>query len=139
MKEPSITVLKKYLTALSHIKAKYVTTERLSKVVGVYPEVINENLSYFDPLIKMDYEYDVLELVPAIKEYIQEKEEAKIKPIKEVGIKKSDLRPYASINDFVYKKMTIGGMVDRTAHLSNKDLKILKRLINEELEETKKK
>ena len=40
-------VLKKYLSALTKIKAKYVTAERLSRVIGVYPEVINETLSYF--------------------------------------------------------------------------------------------
>ena len=37
MKAPSVTVLKKYLSAMNKIKAKYVTAERLSRVVGVYP------------------------------------------------------------------------------------------------------
>ena len=40
MKGPSVTVLKKYLTAMSKNKVKYMTCERLSRIVGVYPEVI---------------------------------------------------------------------------------------------------
>ena len=60
MKAPNVSTLKKYLSAMAKIKKKYITAERLSKVVGVYPEIINENLSYFDPMINMDYEYNLL-------------------------------------------------------------------------------
>ena len=68
MKAPSITVLKKYLSALTKIKAKYVTAERLSRVIGVYPEVINETLSFFEPMLMLDPDFNLLELVPAIKQ-----------------------------------------------------------------------
>ena len=67
MKTPNITTLKKYLLSLSKIKAKYVTAERLSRIVGVYPEIINENLSYFEPTLMLDNSFNLLELVPAIK------------------------------------------------------------------------
>ena len=40
MKGPSVSVLKKYLNAMSKKKVKYMTCERLSNLVGVYPEVI---------------------------------------------------------------------------------------------------
>ena len=60
MKAPSVTILKKYLSAMQKIKAKYITAERLSKVVGVYPEIINENLSYFDPMLAMYPSADLL-------------------------------------------------------------------------------
>ena len=73
MKQPSISVLKKYLSAMGKIKKKYVTADRLSKEVGIYPEVINETLSFFDPMVNMDYEYNLLELVPQIKQYIEDK------------------------------------------------------------------
>ena len=46
MKGPSVSVLKKYLNAMSKKKVKYMTCERLSNLVGVYPEVIAENLSF---------------------------------------------------------------------------------------------
>lgn len=51
MKAPSVNVLKKYLSAMGKIKAKYITAERLSRVMGVYPEVISETLSYSYPSI----------------------------------------------------------------------------------------
>ena len=140
MKTPNITTLKKYLLSLSKIKAKYVTAERLSRIVGVYPEIINENLSYFEPTLMLDNSFNLLELVPTIKKYINEEEEKKAaKAVKKELITKKDLEEFDSIPDFLYKKMTDGlGLVDRHANLSDKDLRTLKRLVNEELARRKK-
>ena len=139
MKGPSITVLKKYLNAMTKNKVKYMTCERLSRIVGVYPEAIAEALSYFDPLLNMDPSYDLLVLIPQIKEYIQEEEEKKASNAPKVMAKKKDINEYESVSDFVYKKMTFAGMVDRNLVLNEKDLRILKRLVNDELAELKKK
>ena len=133
MKEPSVSVIKKYLTAMGKIKAKYITSERLSKVVGVYPEVINENLSYFDPLLMMDYEYNLLELVPAMKQFVIEKEEKKDRPIRVGSASKKEVSQYSSVTDFFYKRMTFGGMIDKDVHLSDEDLKVIKKLASDEL------
>ena len=139
MKGPSVAVLKKYLTAMSKNKVKYMTCERLSNLVGVYPEVIAENLSYFDPMLNMDPTYDLLVLIPQIKEYILEQEEKKVPSAPKVVATKKDVDGYESVSDFIYKKMTFGGMVDRNLVLHEKDLRILKRLVNDELAALKKK
>lgn len=139
MKGPSVAVLKKYLTAMSKNKVKYMTCERLSRIVGVYPEVIAENLSNFDPILNMDPSYDLLALIPQIKEYIQEEEDKKAAPVHKVTATKRDVGEYESVSDFVYKKMTFAGMVDRSLVLNEKDLRVLKRLVNDELAELKKK
>ena len=140
MKEPKLSEVKKYLNTLIKMNKKYVTAERLSKVVGVYPEIINENLSYFEPTLMLDNSFNLLELVPAIKKYINEEEEKKAaKAVKKELITKKDLEEFDSIPDFLYKKMTDGlGLVDRHANLSDKDLRTLKRLVNEELARRKK-
>ena len=68
MKEPKASELKKYLQGMAKFpKAKYITAERLSRVVGIYPEIINEQLSYFEPTLMMDPEYNLMELVPTLK------------------------------------------------------------------------
>jgi hypothetical protein len=139
MKGPSVSVLKKYLNAMSKKKVKYMTCERLSNLVGVYPEVIAENLSYFDPMLNMDPTYDLLVLIPQIKEYILEQEEKKTPSAPKVVATKKDIDGYESVSDFIYKKMTFGGMVDRNLILNEKDLRILKRLVNDELVALKKK
>ena len=139
MKGPNITVLKKYLNAMSKNKVKYMTCERLSRIVGVYPEIIAENLSYFDPLLTMDPSYDLLVLIPQMKEYIQQEEEKKTNVAHKVITTKRDVDEYESVSDFVYKKMTFAGMVDRNLSLNEKDLRILKRLVNDELANCKKK
>ena len=134
MKEPKLSEVKKYLSAIVKLNKKYVTTERLSKVVGIYPEIINENLSYFEPTLMMDPEYNLMELVPTLKQFVIEKEEAKSSTlIKKPSINKKQLEQYESISDFIYKRMTlVGGLLDRNVVLSDTDLRILKKLINEE-------
>lgn len=142
MKEPKLSDVKKYLNAILKLKKKYVTTERLSRVVGLYPEVINETLSYFEPTINMDPDFNLMELVPALKEYIEKAEEEKnnntlIK--QQEVIRKKDVDQYESIYDFIYRKMTnAGGLLDKNVVLSNSDLKILKKLISEEQARRKK-
>ena len=134
MKEPSVKDLKKYLQGMAKLpKAKYITSERLSRIVGIYPEVINENLSYFDPMVKMDYEFNLLELVPQMKKFIEAKEAKRAPTPKPVVVRKDEIDLYDNYFDFIYKKLTYGGMIDKSVELSDKDLKILKRLISEEL------
>ena len=142
MKEPKVSEVKKYLSALLKIKAKYVTADRLSKVVGVYPEIITETLSYFEPTLMMDPSYDLLDLVEPMKKYIIEKEEEKSQTLisRAKPIKQKDIDKYESIGDFIYKKYTIaGGLLNKNAELSDEDLRILKKLIIEEQAKRKKK
>lgn len=140
MKEPKLVEVKKYLNALVKMNKKYVTSERLSKVIGIYPEIINEQLSYFEPTLMMDPEFNLMELVPTLKKFVVEKEEEKSSTlIKKPAIKKTTLEQYDSVSDFIYKKMTlVGGLLDRNVVLSDTDLRILKKLIVEEQQRRKK-
>ena len=69
MKTPSITVLKKYLGAMAKTKAKYYHREALKFLVS--QKLSPKLFLIFDPMVNMDYEYDLTELVPAIEEYIE--------------------------------------------------------------------
>lgn len=141
MKEPKVADLKKYLNGITRANKKYVTTERLSRVVGIYPEIIAEHLSYFEPTLLMDPDFNLMELVPAVKKFIIDKEEAKnnVQVNKKVAIKKKQLEEFESIQDFIYRKMTVaGGLLDKNAYLSDTDLRILKKLIVEEQGKRKK-
>lgn len=141
MKEPKLVEIKKYLNALIKMNKKYVTSERLSKVVGIYPEIINEHLSFFEPTLMMDPEYNLMELIPALKKFVIEKEEERSSTlIKKPAIKKQTLEQYDSVSDFIYKRMTlVGGLLDRNVVLSDTDLRVLKKLISEEQQRRKKK
>ena len=139
MAEPKVSEIKKYISAMEKMKKKYITVERLSRVVGYYPDVIQATLEYFEPMLKMQPDFNLLELVPAMKRYVIDKEENKVKEVKAPSIKKNQLEQYDSISDFIYKKMTYGGVVDRNAELSDTDLRILKKLISEEQARRKRK
>lgn len=138
MAEPKVSDIKKYLNGILKINKKYVTSERLSRYVGVYPDIINGHLSYFEPMLNMDPDFNLMEIVPKLKEYIVSKEENKNTLIKKPPVRKNNLMEYESIQDFIYKKLTFGGVVDRNAQLSDMDLRILKKLIQAEQNKRKK-
>ena len=84
-------------------------------------------------MIMMDYTFNLLELVPQIKKFIEDKENKRAPVPKPVVVKKDEVDAYENYFDFIYKKLTYGGMIDRNVNLSDKDLKILKKLISDEL------
>lgn len=132
MKEPSVTTLKKYLNVMSKMKAKYITSEKLSYKVGVYPDVINEAFSYFDPMVNFDSSYDLLELVDKVEAYIKEKETNKV-VVHRVTVKKKEVDQYTNTVDYIYKNLAVGGFVDKNKVLSEGELKILQKLIKNDL------
>ena len=129
------TTAKKYLSAIHGSKRKHLTCEGLSLHMGIYPEIIASELSEFEPMLAMDPSYNLRELVPALEEYIEEQSKEKKEP--RIAVKKAEVQQYKSVADFVYHKMTIGGLVDRNTPLDEKDLKVLRHLVNQELEELK--
>lgn len=132
------TTAKKYLSAIENSKKRYLTCENLSSIMGVYPEVIAEQLSFFEPTLAMDPSFDLKELIPLISKYI-EVEEAKREKKEIIKVSKKELSEYKSVSDFLYKKMTFNGLVDRNASLSEADLKVLKKLVQKELDDLKNK
>lgn len=138
MKKLSKTLLKKYISAIKKEKKKVMTCEDLSNYIGVYPEVIAEYLSYFDPMVPMDMFYNIKDLLPDLEKELAILEEETPKVVKPVRITKKEIDKYGSIATFVYEKMTTGGLVDRNVTLSDKDLRLLKKLITLEEKERKK-
>ena len=142
-KKPDLYRLKRTLSVLEKKNKKYVTLDMLSKWVGVYPDVLADDLQMFEPFILMDSSLNMNDLIPAIKDFfkkqevVKEKKAKEPKPKREVA-KKEELAEYSSIGDFVYKKMAgPGGLVSPSASLSDHDLYILSRLVKEEQDKRK--
>ena len=131
------TLAKKYLSVIKSSKKKHLTCDSLGHAMGVYPDVVREQLSYFEPIITMDMDYNCHDVVPAIEDYLSSLEENKA-PVERVVVRTKQVSEYDGIGDFVYKKFTIGGLVDRNIELSEVDLKVLKKLVNDELAKTSK-
>jgi hypothetical protein len=130
----TITRVREYSRALKSINKKYITLEMLMKKTGRVGEVINDDLVYFDPLIKFDVAYNYATLLPKLEEYIANYEQTLQKPREIVPVKAKELDKYDSISDFIYQKMTIGksGIIDKNRVLTDRELRALKRLINDE-------
>ena len=129
------TTAKKYLSAIHGSKRKHLTCEGLSLYMGIYPEIIARDLSEFEPMLAMDPTFNLRELTSALEQYIEEQSKDKKEP--RIAVKKAEVSQYKSVADFVYNKMTIGGLVDRNIPLSEKDLKLLRHLVNQELDALK--
>ncbi len=142
MNKPTKAEIKRVLGALKRSKKKFVSLEALSRIVGLYPDVLADSLAYFEPMIRMDPSINCRDLEPAMEAYLLEP----AKPVKagqpkpkRVAVSKKELAKYSSIADFVYKKMTsVGGLVDTSHRLSDEDLRILEKLIEREKAERRK-
>jgi hypothetical protein len=127
-------IILKIQQALSATTQKYVTAEMLSQSIGIYPDVINGVLSMFNPVVTLDVTYNLLDLLPELNQYLGN---AKSVTVKRNRPENKSL-PYTSFAEFVYQKMTIAGIVDKNIQLADKELKLAKKLIQNELKSRKK-
>ena len=116
---------------------KWISLEFLSSKIGIYPEVLGEMLSDFDPLALLDPSFDVKSIESPLREFLEKAE--KKETTRRVVASKKAVGEYQGLNDFIYKKMTgVGGLFDKDVRLSDKDLAILRKLLNEEIKSRKK-
>ncbi len=119
---------KKYLDTIKKANKKYVSASYVSKTLGIREEIIREDLSYFDDLIRIMEDFNLVEIIPSLKEYIN----------KRVPREKTSIK-YLSIADFVYKNMTTsGGLIDKYSKLDKQQLMDLNLLVKKELKKVKK-
>ena len=77
MAKPTKAEVKRVIGALKRSKKKFVSLEALSRLVGLYPDVLGDTLSYFEPMIRMDPSINTRDLLPVLQEYVAEP----IKPV----------------------------------------------------------
>lgn len=142
--KPSISRLRRIKAVLEKKQKKCVTLDMLSRYVGLYQDVVADELVYFEPMIKMDTTLNMMDVLPAINEYLagidsQNKAIRETKPKRHV-VRKKELLEYKSIGDFVYHKMAgAGGLVSPSAELNDHDLRVLELLVKKEIATRKKK
>lgn len=132
----SLTRIKKIHSLIKSDRRKFVSLDMLSNKLGIYPDVLGAELSEFYPMILMDTSMNMKYLLPAMEKRMAELEEEKAKTPKKprLAVSKKEVLEYKSIQSFVYEKMTgAGGLVDTSAVLTDKDLKILQKLVTSEI------
>jgi hypothetical protein len=131
----SLTLLKKIVLQLKKTNQKYITVDDLSQQLGIYPEKISEVIAFFNPLILMDMTSNLRDNLTDMENYlttkIQPKEMKKTKRIR------FDIKAYKSMLDYLYQHLTIDGILDKTRQLTIAELKIIKKIINEEIKSKK--
>ena len=133
MGQPKKSNIKKIVSILHRNKRKVISLDYLSKLVGIYPDVLGEDLSYFCPLILMDPSINIRDYVEVFRAYIAKpikKEEPKKKVVKKESISKAELSKYKGVVDFAYKKFTsVGGLFDPSYNLTEHDIRVLEKLL----------
>lgn len=129
------TLAEKYLNALKKEKSKYVTVELLSQSIGLYPDIISRDLSFFASMLNFDPEYNLKELIPAIEEYLHGTGVTKaVKPKKKASAPEAN----EDFRQYLFDHMTLpGGLFDKKTNLSDAQLKTLKKLITNEINNRK--
>lgn len=127
----SKTKVAKFISIISRCKKKVFTCDDLSRESGFKVDVIREYISEVYGMIYLDPQYNLINLVPKLENYVKE-ETKKAKPVKKVKkISHKEYDEYKDAVDYIYKKMTIpGGIFDTGYVLMPKDKKILKHLLN---------
>jgi hypothetical protein len=132
--------LEKIVSFLSKSNRKYLSLEDLSKAVGIFPEILGEELTYFEPMILMDNSLNMRALLGPIQSYLAEQEAKKAQspsPVRVVASNK-ELAAYPTIASFVYAKMAFaGGLIDPSSKLSDHDLHLLQKLVSREVKARK--
>jgi hypothetical protein len=142
MKKPSLTETKKICKALSKLdKKKYISLDMLSRQLGIYSDVLGDQLEFFNPMVQIDASFNMKDLLPTINEYIETEEQRLLslpKEAKRKPVTKKEVKEFPTIGSFVYTKMTgAGGLVDPTNNLDDHDLFLLKRLVDQEINNRK--
>jgi len=141
MNKPSVSRIKRICSPLAKSPKKYVSLDMLSRMVGLYSDVLADDLEYFAPLIRMDSTLNMKNLVPQLQAFIAQEENVKAQEpkVKRVVATQKELNQYPNISSFVYAKMTsAGGLVDPSNRLSDEDLHVLKKLVDREVAKRKK-
>lgn len=144
MGQPKKVNIKRILVILRRNKRKVISLDYLSKLMGIYPDVLGEELSYFCPLILMDSSINIRDYEEDFKAYLDEpikKEKGSKKAIKtkRESVSKAELAKYKGVVDFAYQKFTsVGGLIDPSYSLNEHDLRVLEKLLEKEKKRLKK-
>lgn len=130
MNKNEFILLEKIATGLKVNRQKYVTADSLSSEIGILPERIQDICASFNPLVTIDFSFNLKDLLPEIEKVLQAKEKRIIK--KTIAIKK-DVSNYQRLIDFVYDKMTFQGMLDKSIILEDRDLREIRTIASDEL------
>lgn len=133
--KPTKSLIKDIVQTIKKSKRKYLPVINLSKLMGLYPDIVMDALVYFDPMIRLDQSINTIDLLPAMEEYLLPTPENEDVPKpKRVVVTKKEVDEYSSIGDFVYRKFTnVGGLVERNVILNDGDLRILQKLVAAEV------
>ena len=142
MENPKKVTIRQVVSALNKNKRKNLSLDYLSKIIGIYPDVLGTELSYFCPMILMDPTINVRDYLEDMKRYLSEpsKNVSKKKASKEKRerIYKKELEEYKGIVDFIYKKMTtVGGLLDPGYEVERHDIRIMEKLLQLERKKLK--
>lgn len=130
--------LKKYLKFLQNSKQKNVSLLLLSRGVNIKEDIILDELSYFNPILRMiSDDFNFKTLIDDIEKYLK-KIESENKTKKKKVSKRVKVDKDLDVLSYIYSLMILdNGFVDRSYKFSDQDLKKLRLLVNKEIKKRK--
>lgn len=130
--------LKKYLKFLQNSKQKNVSLLLLSRGVNIKEDIILDELSYFNPILRMiSDDFNFKTLIDDIEKYLKKIESENQTKKKKVS-KRVKVAKDLDVLSYIYSLMILdNGFVDRSYKFSDQDLKKLRLLVNKEIKKRK--
>lgn len=130
--------LKKYLKFLQNSKQKNISLLLLSRGVNIKEDIILDELSYFNPILRMiSDDFNFKTLIDDIEKYLK-KIESENKTKKKKVSKRVKVDKDLDVLSYIYSLMILdNGFVDRSYKFSDQDLKKLRLLVNKEIKKRK--
>lgn len=130
--------LKKYLKFLQNSKQKNVSLLLLSRGVNIKEDIILDELSYFNPILRMiSDDFNFKTLIDDIEKYLK-KIESENKTKKKKVSRRVKVDKDLDVLSYIYSLMILdNGFVDRSYKFSDQDLKKLRLLVNKEIKKRK--
>lgn len=130
--------LKKYLKFLQNSKQKNISLLLLSRGVNIKEDIILDELSYFNPILRMiSDDFNFKTLIDDIEKYLK-KIESENQTKKKKASKRVKVDKDLDVLSYIYSLMILdNGFVDRSYKFSDQDLKKLRLLVNKEIKKRK--
>lgn len=134
-----LTILNKISKGLKSSDKKVVTIDVLNAYVILKEDIILDELSFFEPLIRLTPSFNIRRIEKEINnEIIRLKNNKKEKNKSKTVNKRKKIDSYDTLLDFIEQKMLLpGGIIDVSYTFTLDDLKALRKVVNKNIKEWK--
>lgn len=133
------TKILKYLDLIKKSKKKCYFVMDLSNDSGIKEDSLKEELIEVIPMINFDPNINLKDYIEVLSKRYEELSLLNKKEVKKRVVRNNEAKEYFGVVDYIYRNMCDdGGLINLSYYLTERDIKLLSKLLKEEKERFKK-